>query len=256
MGQVINLGEERRKRAFDRVVGQIGGMYQQAESIINEYIEEVLQDPRKAFNKLPKYLERVDGTNNPMLGCDPNFDWSVPMFNMVGAVYPELEKEGRELGLRKILNYLDGINNVRVQPFIERMHEPWLVGDILVSRWIYWPGCKVDARKIEKASEWSELESDFNSTLSQFFFAFSVIAVDWTGSTLGVRQSFYEKEPDLTDRTLDTIAAMTYLGAFDDIERKNIPLEVGIEKRIKTYDTYFHDEIRNKMKEEKWIRVP
>lgn len=82
------------------------------------------------------------------------------VYNVVGDVYPRLEKHQREAALRQILNILDGMNNLYVQDSHTRfIREPLLLADIVLCRRAYWPGIEDGIALMRHYSSFDELRA-------------------------------------------------------------------------------------------------
>src|SRR3989338_7993034 len=114
MGDLLDFEKAYHERAVSKLMNQLGTMYQQANGVANDYYQLMLENPEEAIQRLPEFIERARDINpvrayEAMAG-GPNQDWIGPLFNIVGTIYPELDRTAREQGLRQCMNFLDGLN--------------------------------------------------------------------------------------------------------------------------------------------------
>lgn len=257
MAKIINFQEAVRKKVIDKMMAALGGMNDQARAIANSYYQFMMEDPKSAIKRLPEYLEKArDISPNRHFGeslVGPNHEWTAPMLDIIGTMYPYLEKDVREQGLLRCLSFLDGIKCIYSQDNVALINEPWLVADIRINRYVYWPGYQEYADLLEQNPRWADFSQYISSAKSQFFLALSIIRMKY--SSLDVRCNFYKQFPDLVDRTQDAIAAIIYDGAQIVNSRDGTSVDDFIEENILKYDPLFHKNIRAKITEEKWIKL-
>ncbi len=256
-GCVLDLTPKLREKMISRMTSQMGQMWEDARCVAEEYLDLMQQNPQRAIQEMSSFLTNARGESRAYESfCGgPNQDWTTPLFNILGAIYPDLPRSLRYEGIKKVLGFLDGIRNDYASNHIEMIHEPWLVGDVLANRAShYWPGCEPHASFLKKKPSWSEVQESLSKARSKFFFSTAVIAVGWSNSSLPTRKKFYQEHPELTDRTLDGLAAMvigTILAKIRSPEYDGTDHE--LDKWLKPYDPQKHDDLKRKMLERKWI---
>ncbi len=255
MGMIIDFEEKVREKKFAVVLGTISGLYGQADSIASEYFELMDKNQTQAIEQLPVFMERVRDVN-PVRAYEsfaggPNHDWTGPLLNILGVVYPELEKDVRERGLRKCLNFLDGLRYDYAQNQVEVINEPWLAADIVITRPLYWCGYKEYCDLATQHKSWKDFSVNMKGARSPFWLAMAVSNPEYT--SLEVRHHFYQQFPQLMDRTRDAIAAMAAVYGGRKAEKKSLDVNECIEYYFEKFDPLLHDDIRAKIKEEKWI---
>jgi len=257
MGCVSNLSEARRKREIEGLLAQIERWYGAAADIASEYAALMEKDPAAATLRVGEFIGKARNANPGQVEAlvgGPNHDWIIPVINICGASYPYLDREVRKGGLAQVMRFLDGLNYFRSQDHVEGLHEPWLVADIIVSSgWLYWPGYKHETDILAEARTWKELAPKIPDARSQFWLAYTVMKPQW--SSLEVRTRFYKEFPELTDRTLDAVAAIVESESRSEHERKGVDLAAATAEHLNHYDPLLHEAIRTKVQEEKWIKL-
>ena len=253
MGNVLSFRDGRTKR----VINQIGRMYNKANNLTQEYYQLMLNDPDKGIEELPNFLRGVRKINpEPALESmagGPNHDWTGPMLNIIGIVYPILKIENREKALVKCLDFLDGLRYDYSQNHVELINEPLLIRDIIISRTIYWPGYQIYIDQLDKNKTWKDFKPYLEKTKSEFFLAYAVTKHEH--SSIEVRTKFYKTFPDLMIRTKQAIGGIIYDEAKRYHEKDKITIEKYIDDTIIKYDPLLHNDIRKSMLEEDWIKI-
>lgn len=231
-----------------------------ANEVANSYLQLMLENPILAIRQLPKFIEQARDINEggargfvEAVAGGPNYDWTAPMLDIIGIVYPELDKESRKEGLLGCLGFLDRLNYFNSQNNVELINEPWLVADIIINRGLYWCGYAQYCDLLERCKKWPDFQKEIKSARSEFWLSLAVVQPEC--SSLEVRANYYKQFSGLIDRTQDAIAAMTFNHAQDANKRDGTSIEGYIEKSLSKYDVLLHEAIRRKMKEEKWIRL-
>lgn len=238
MADLLDFCAAQRKQSVHRIISEIGTIYGKAAENIEAYRLLIQEDPAKAIEQLPDFIDQARNANperayEAMAG-GPNQDFVAPLINAVGPLYPALPREARLPLLRKIFNYLDSLNYFNAQDHVELIHEPWLVGDILTTRPLYSPGYKTHADFLEKNRNWQEVAAQVDKSRSKFFFSLALIQPKI--SSLEVRTRFYEQFPVLLDRTLDAVAGFIIEHARNRSQRENLDLEQEIARKFTRYD--------------------
>lgn len=233
-------------------------MYQRGGNITIEYKDLFKRDLAEAIKQLPLFLERVRNIGDrgyESFAEGPNHDWACPLLNIIGNLYPLLSEEERNLAFQNVLNYLDGINSSYAQNHLKHMHEPWLVRDIVINRWIYWPGFEEYIHFFKQDPINTEFAEKILSSKSKCWFAYATI---YNKEILSVqhrekRQIFYTAFPNLTDRTLDFIAARIKQGAITFAEKEGQTEAKYILEHFENVDPFVHERLKGKMYDRKWL---
>lgn len=238
-------------------------MYQSAGGIQQEYAALATADPLIAIGRLPEFLERARDINPPgieALAGGPNQDWTVPMLNIVGTLYPSLSREQRQQALGFCLSYLDKIEFHSSQRHVAMIDEPWLVGDIVITRPRYWCGFDWYCQWLDQDKDWSSFRSRIPQASSIFWLTMAMV---WNGpASFPIRQQYYRHYPDLVDRTLDVIAGDIACHGLQDVNKgAQLDLffpnseEEAIQQVLVQYDSQFSERIREKMQRQNWIKL-
>ena len=234
-----------------------GSMMDHASDVANEYYQLIVKDHTRAVSELPVFIQKARDTvdNRAFVEClvGPEVGCVGQVKNLMGALYPFMDERLRVEALEGCLDYLNGLRYDYAQDQVELIDEPWLVGDIIVSKPLYWCGFKYHTMELSQNRSWSEFKKHTLKTPSRFWQA---LAVTWHKySTPEIREGFYQEYPDLVDRTLDAIAAITFDHAESEMGRDGTPLNEGIHRRLQKYDHALHDRVLEKIEEKKWIKL-
>ncbi len=246
----------RSKKWVERVIEGLGDMYGDANQNVEEYAALLRRDVRSGIAELPSFIAEARSINkipDSMVG-GPNTDWTVPLLNIVGNVYPELERDTRREALKHIMNYLDGLNYVYSQNHIEGIDEPWLAADVVITRPLYWPGFSQYTELLEKHRTWKEVQAHMKTIRSAFWMAMAVVRREFASDE--VRRNFYQHFPTLIDRTQDGIAGLISDHAESESIKEGTEFKHNVEKRLFKYDANLVSELLGKIKERKWIALP
>lgn len=260
MEEILHFnGENGRFNEGRKIVDHISLMYAYIrEHGIDPLQELVKKDPERAIVEFPKFMERVLSAGNHFFSgymCGgPAPEASVPLLNILGSMYPLLNRDLRSLALRESLNFLDGLNYDNAQNNVELIHEPWLVGDIIINRWLYWCGYQQYIDMLADATTWEDVKrkfvrkTDFRNVSPQDLSNLGVVLEEietrasdfvrrhcssldlldvsstfWFAYTLAqkeyttpeIRNKFAGLFPDIMGRTLDAVAAdIAYKSAY------------------------------------------
>jgi hypothetical protein len=252
--------EDPYKKIVDSLLHQMGDMYQASDRIAEFYSEIAMTSPLEAIRALPAFLEKVRDINPERayesLAGGPNPDWTTPLFNVVGSWYPHIDETVRREGLKQSMKFLDGLNYVQAQDHVAHIHEPWLIGDIFASSGaLYWPGFGDYKKLLSQYRNWEEIADNIETIHSKGLLACAILWNEYP--SLEIRTNFYAYHQEITDRTLDLIAAMIAKRAKMDSRGGEGNYQEFLEKRITErlpgYDSFFHDDIKRKIAEAKWI---
>lgn len=145
-----------------------------------------------------------------------------PLYNAIGAVYPYLDRETKDIALKEILGMLDGYNYGIVNGALGVGHttgirEPLLLSDICIARPLYWPGLKDEfPQLLKKHPTFEEFHGELidkngmfdpRKINSDFLVAYAVLRSN--RSDFGER---YAKvaNPVFLDRTMRGIVALRF----------------------------------------------
>ena len=135
---------------IEEIVRSIDRFHLLQDIAVEEYIRPLAQalmdDPKKAieqiFNSYNKALDSAYGKDKSFIfaiagGPYETIPWA--LYNAVGAVYPYLERDMKDLALGKILNILDrlnyaDVNGLRGIGYTTGIREPLLLSDIGIVR--------------------------------------------------------------------------------------------------------------------------
>src|SRR3989338_550766 len=237
---------------------------------LEPFLELAQKNPKRAIEEFPRVLGQVLSSGNGFFNgtnCGGPFEWvTAPLLNVIGSIYPKLPKDVRGSALSQAMNFLDGLRYDNSQRNVELIQEPWLVGDIYINRDLYWPGSKDYVERLKGITSWQEFESRFmkedekgNSYLdakSLFFLAYTLSRVE--DGPQEIRRTFSEIFPDIAERTKDVIAAFIHDWAeYEEADQKRkIPYKKGLEEGIKDYAPEWHDDIRERITQTKWVYLP
>ena len=201
---ILNIEDARQKRVFQRLMQTFAEQYQQGSVIIQEYAVKMLKEPVSAIEEVTQYLNRVrqispDYAFVESIAGGPNHDLTTPILNLIGAVYPDLEREHRQLALRKCMNYLDGLKYTYSQNHVALIHEPWLVRDIIVTRSLYFAGCDEYMAIADAHKDWKTFSEKTARPKSYFWLSLLVTHPEYT--SLEIRHSFYKQYDVLVNDT-------------------------------------------------------
>ncbi len=218
----------------------------------------MIEDPSDAIKRLPDFLNKARNINPERsfveaVAGGPNHDWTAPMLDIIGMVYPSMDKELRKKGLLQCLGFLDMLNYFNSQDNVELINEPWLAADIVINRPLYWCGYGQYCNLLSHNKRWEEVSEKRISARSEFWLSIAVSRPKY--SSLEVRMKYYKEYPDIMDRTMDAIAGISYTHAVHANQNENIAIEDYIKKSLSKYDPLLHESIREKMKEKKWIEL-
>jgi len=256
MAKILDYHTGRRKQFIDKVMSALDSNYDNAASIAQEYYELMQNDPLHAIEKLGHFINRARNVNEDAAFVEavaggPNHDWTAPMLDILGMMYPTLARDVREKGLRRCLKFLDSLRYDYAQNHVELINEPWLAADIVLNEPLYWCDYKEYYALLEKHKTWHEFQVHIPQVKSQFWLSLAVLKP--TISSLDVRLNFYTQFKELMDRTLDALAGIIYE------EAQRMSSHEGVEDYIihslSKYDTYWYKDITTKITEKKWIKL-
>ncbi len=257
MGEIINFQEEVRKRLSNKIISTLGSMCKDVQYVADSYYQLMLEDPLLAIDQLQTFIDETRKINHDRAFVEsvtggPNHSWTGPMLDILGIVYPKLEKNVRKRSLQKCLNFLDKLNYFNAQNNVEKINEPWLVSDIIINQWLYWPDYKKYRNLLKEYPKWDDFSQHIKFA-NDFFLSFAITIPKY--SSLEIRLNFYRQFPDLLDRTKDGIAALTFNGSREMSKENGNSIEENIKETLQDYDSLLHEDIRRKINEKKWIKI-
>lgn len=228
------------------------------------FLEIAQKDPVKAAKELPAYIERVLNMGNGFFkgtGAGGPHEFATgPLLDTVGLIYPCLDKDTRRIALKNCLGFLDEQNYFLSQRNVEMINEPWLVADIIANRWLYFCGYEEYSRKLKGMSSFDNFEQEFlqdgRFKIKSVFWLSFALARENAGVSGNVRYVFEERFPEFADRTKDAIATLVNYQALHADAKDSVPYDKTIDEKISHYYSAWGDDIRQKLKEEKWVLLP
>jgi len=185
--------------------------------------EEGLSNWEELFQQVGKGdPERVQGIGDDFLP-------DTYSYNAIGAIYPLLNVEDRKKVTGKFINRFDGINYNYVQNnHTSYIREPLLLADILLGRWIYFPGLFDEEKLWEGKESFSELEKEIidenglfkvDKVNSDFLVAYALMRTDIT--PFG-EDYIKAANPKFLDRVIEGVANLGFnnLTQKEEIETK------------------------------------
>lgn len=258
MSELLSFEEGVKKRWVKHVMNGLDAAYEKAGENADSFRQLLLDNPGEGIAQFPTFLRKARDINPnaafvEAVAGGPNHDWTAPIIDSVGIIYPELSVENRTRSLQMIMSYLDSLRYDYSQNHVERLNEPWLVGDITINstNMFYWPGITQYSELLSQYATWEELHPHLHEVRSAFFMAFTVSKRKYTNNH--IRQNFYHTFPSLTDRTQDAIAAIIYVRAQNAFLLEGTPIQEYVESKLFGYDPAIAPLIMRKIDERKWI---
>jgi len=255
MVKIINLEKKLSERLANRFLRTLTGMNTNAKEIAGRYYNLMLENPEFAIENLPEFIESVRDINPnrsyvEAVAGGPNHDWTAPMLDIIGVMYPSLDRNLRKKALSKCFNFLDFLNYFESQNHVALINEPHLVADIVINNQWYWCGHEMCSDLLQKYTDWPNFLEHMDLMRSEFWLAYTITKPKY--SSLEIRYNFYKQFPDLMDRTKYAIAAISYVTAQKRAIEQNKDFNPEAID-LSAYDPLLHQDIRNKMQEKKWI---
>ncbi|OGJ18540.1 hypothetical protein A3K73_05005 [Candidatus Pacearchaeota archaeon RBG_13_36_9] len=183
--------------------------------------------------------------------------WAV--YNAVGTVYPYLDRKQKNRALGEILRILDTRNYAEVNGgngvgHTTGIREPLLLSDIVIARWLYWPGLhdeehlwKDKACFCDFQAETMDKEGMFYPTRvnSDFLVAYALLRKDFTPFGEEYAQA---ANPAFLERALKGIVAMRFAGAKGQSD-----VIKGTERLKELLPEIVHDRIEPLRQEGDWV---
>jgi hypothetical protein len=258
MGEIIHAEKSFRERQIDKLIRGLADLYDDATDNWTTFAVLAGKNLPEAIKRLPEFIKRARDTNPnrafvEAVAGGPNQDWIVPLMNVLGECYESLERNEREQIVRHCLNYFGGLNYLYSQNHVEMLTSPLLITDILMSRWLYWPGLSKQRAFLGNPTV-DDMVSKDQETMGSFWVCLAIIWND-DSITLPVRQWYYKNYPDIVEKTLSFAAAHTYFCAKGKVQNGE-DIGLHINSFLNTvYDPVLHKRIREKIKESSWIQI-
>lgn len=257
---LLNFEEEAKARLTKKLttnfVGEISSWYETAAKNTNDFYQLVLDDPQKGIKEIPQFIMKARDTAGPgshvweALAGGANYDWTGPVLDVVGIIYPDLPPDIRKEALLNVLDFIDKQNYSIAQENVAMINEPWLVADIILNRSLYWCGYQEYIDLTTKYPTWSQLYPHLDQVKSAFWMAMAISRPKYTNDN--IRENFYRRFPILMDKTCDAIAAITETDAKNSFLRYGEPIEQNRDRYLFMYDHTSVPAIRKKIDEAKW----
>lgn len=256
-----NIREEQAKEIVDQISLKFLHLKEQG---IEPFIELSENDPERAVDEFPSVLKNVlelsDGFFKGSMAGGPDSEATGPILNTIGAIYSKLPKTVREKALTQSLYFLDRLDYFNSQNNVELIDEPWLVGDIVINRPLYWCGYKEYVKRLERVTTIDDFKRefvrkrgyvDYIDVKSMFWLTYTFSRKEYNPDA--PRMFFSELFPDIIDRTQDAIAALIVYHSKVDEKNEHTPYLTGVENHMKKYVEEWQYPIREKIEDAKWI---
>lgn len=257
-GELLRFEDGVQKRLTESFIAPIKDWYNVSEENTAAFYELAVNDPNLAVQSLPEFIERARNSAGPGTKVyeayvgGANHDWTGPLIDVVGTIYPLLETETRKQALVNTFDFLDRQNYVTAQDNLELVNEPWLVSDVLINCGnLYWCGYQQYVEMLEKYPTWAELYPHLRDVKSAFWMALAVSQSRFANDS--IKDNFARVFPTLVDRTRDAIAAITIVRAQDKYLISGTPVIETVEASLFGYDHAWIPEIKRKLGEKKWV---
>jgi hypothetical protein len=195
----------------------------------------------------------------------PSEHVSWPIYNAVGAVYPNLSRDYKDAALKQLLQIFDGlnygiVNGLRGVGHTTGIREPLLVADISIAEWRYWPGLDDVGPLVKKFDYFEQFHDeliDMNNGLfrtdrvdSDFLVAYAALRKDYTKYG-GRYVEFLEVEnPAFLDRVMRAIVGIRFGALVDETQQGT---EKGTRRLKKLLPESLHEKIEPLRLEGGWV---
>ena len=194
-----------------------------------------------------KKYERVQGIGDDFI---PDSD----LYNVVGAIYPLLDRRQRNEAIRAHLNQFDRLNYLAVNSnHTPNIIEPLLLTDITTARPLYWPGLNDEKHLWGGKESFVELEREImaenglfdpSKVKSDFLVAYALMRNDFT--KFG---DDYVKvaNPEFLDRVMKGIVALRFARTKDE------EIDSGRNRLYELLPKAVHDRIEPLRQQADWV---
>ena len=223
--------------------------------------EQLMDDPESGLKRIFETYGRVTRDAYPGIagvycgwagGPHESFTWS--LYNAVGAVYPYLDRRGKNIALKQLLTIFDGlncgiVNGARAVGHTTGIREPLLLSDVSIVNPVYWCGLDEGKLILQVLPEWSDIQEQlidengmFNpqDVHSDFCVAWSLLKSNFCSHG---EEYVAVANPAFLDRTLRGIVAMRfarYRGNKPDTKEE---IEKGRQRLFEVLPRSLHDRI-------------
>lgn len=259
MSEILRFEDGVHKRIAREIINQMGSWEINAVDNANSFSQLLIDNPRQAIKRISEFIAKARDSEGPESHVyeaytgGANESWTAPILDLVGVIYPILPQDVRKEALTHSLGFLDTQKYPIAQDNVERIDEPWLVGDIITNRPLYWCGFAEYCGLLQEHKSWGEVFKTLESGKIKSAFWMSM-AVAWRDCAAdAVRENYPKFFPTLMDRTKDAIAAMTMVKAQNEFLQEGTSLKEAVERRLVRYDPQLIPDIRRKIQEAKWV---
>jgi len=195
--------------------------------ILERVPAEILAAGKDIFGEVAKLVERNLSEHKrreaiPVIGDD--FMPDTRLYNALGALYPQLSREQKDLALGICLNQFDVVNSHYVQinhtPYIR---EPLLLADIEIARYVYWPGMGREENITKLTHNFANFEREYmaeglfkvDKVQNDFLMAYAALRKDMSSFS----EDFVKAcRPSFLEGVVSGIVGMRFARAKDDPE--------------------------------------
>lgn len=250
--KIVDINQRRKSQLlFDEVRGLLAGeMNVRAESI--DLLADILRtDTRRGIAAIADTIQKLRGGRSGAVLVEavaggPNRDNTLPILNIVGNQYPQLNVSMKRDALGALMDlYLDKINYIYAAEHLKGITEPILAADIVINRPLYRPDWSDIDRFLGTNPDWPTLYKEFEKSGAPFWFMCAVFSINYRASTAAAnRRKIQQACPDYVNATLEASAI---------IVRHNAQIEVD-KGRAETLDGALFTEVQHCAREyQAWL---
>ena len=194
-----------------------------------------------------KKYERIQGIGDDFI---PDSD----LYNVVGSIYPLLDRRQRNEVVGAHLNQFDGLNYLAVNSnHTPNIREPLLLADITIVRPLYWPGLHDEKHLWDGKVSFAELEKEImdekglfdpSKVRSDFLVAYALMRKDFTSFGEDYAKT---ANPEFLNRVVKGIVALRFA------RTKTEEIEKGRNRLYELLPKIVHGRIEDLRKEADWI---
>jgi len=212
----------------------------------------------EAIRRLPEFIATARDVGNrayESMAGGPNQDWIVPLFDIIGESYADLDVESRTAFLRHLMNYFNSLRYDYSQNHVELINSGALVADIVATNGLYWPGLDRPRHKLA-GKDPDALKRMPHEELDSFWIALALI-YNGESSTLPIRQWYYKAFPDAVTSAISYLAAAFGITAEERTKEKGTRFEDELNASLnRRLDPALHDRVRARVAERAWLILP
>ncbi len=242
----------------NRIAQQLLYMDDSADAVANVYAERMFINPEAAILQFDEFMGAMrnvnqDSSYEAYVG-GPNHDWTSQILNVVGSVYPALDKTMKEVAFRKCMVFLNSLRYDYSQNHVELIQEPRLVGDISSHQSLYWPGFQSTKNLLLVHHDWYSFRDAVPESLGAIFVALPILKKEYASKA--VQDEFCKQMPDLVDATLDACVARINASAMLREKNGEMLYADTVLEKIASYDLRHHEMLKQKLLEKNWVYIP